>query len=188
MNQLATKPDNAETAHALMRDDRRAEGRALRQAEAVSVLKANLAALMADDPELMADTIEGETSFYEALDAIVTAMDEDAILIDGIKAREAELSERRRRMEKRVETRRALAEQMLVVADERKVERSTYTMSLAARPAKLTVTDEAAIPSTFFKTKPVLDRSGLTKALKDGEQVPGASLDNGGQSLTLRRK
>lgn len=162
--------------------------KAMRQAEAVAALKANLATLFADDPDLIADTIEGETGFYEAIDMLVAAMDEDAILLDGIKARETELAERKHRITRRVETRRALIEQMLVVADERKIERATFTASLSARPVKLIVTDEAALPSAYFKTKPVLDRSALTKALKDGEQVPGATLDNGGQSLTLRRK
>lgn len=162
--------------------------KSIRHAEAVAKLKESLGALAADDPDLMADSIEGETGFYEAVDAIVAGMDDDQILLDGIKARKDELASREARIKKRVEYRRGLIEQMMAVSGERKIERPTFTASLSARPVKPVINDEAEIPSQFWKSKPVLDRTALNNALKNGESVPGACLDNGGESLTLRWK
>ena len=48
---------------------------------------------------------------------------------------------------------------------------------------------EALIPAKFWKPQdPKLDRAAVAEALKAGETVPGASLSNGGLSLSIRVK
>lgn len=158
----------------------------IKEAEAVARLKQSLGAL-ADDEELLTNTIEGETSLMEAVEKIMTGIDDDQILVNGIKARESELKARRQRIEERIETRKAVIEQALTVAELRTLQCPGYTLTLADRAPKVEIADEAAIPSDYFKTEVKLDKAAVGKALKAGEVVPGASLSNAAPSLTIRR-
>lgn len=160
----------------------------IKEAEAVQRLKASLGTLAEDDPELLHDAAEGETSLFEAIDQILAGMDEDEILIAGIKARMDELADRRRRLEKRVGYRRSVIEQAMAVADLPSIQRPGCTVTLSARAPQLVIADEAEIPARFFKSEPKLDKAAVKAALKDGETVPGASMDNAPPSLTIRKR
>ena len=49
------------------------------------------------------------------------------------------------------------------------------------------VTDEAAVPEPFWRPQPPkLDRRALAEALKTGQSIPGATLSNGGTTLSLK--
>ncbi|WP_258367792.1 siphovirus Gp157 family protein [Komagataeibacter oboediens] len=68
-----------------------------------------------------------------------------------------------------------------------------HTGSLSTPPQSLTVTDEKALraarPDLFEPQPDKLNRAELTKALKRGEQVEGATLSNGGaMRLVIRGK
>ncbi len=64
------------------------------------------------------------------------------------------------------------------------------TLSVSKRAGDLVITDEALLPSRFFKPQPpVLDKKALKDAvIGDGEVIDGASIGNGSISLTIRRK
>ena len=66
----------------------------------------------------------------------------------------------------------------------------TLTLSISRRGGDLVVTDEALIPSRFFKPQPpVLDKKALKEAVvTDGEVIDGTSIGNGSIGLTIRRK
>jgi len=56
-------------------------------------------------------------------------------------------------------------------------------------PPKTIIADEALIPARFWKpSDPKLDRAAVSAALKAGEIVPGATLGNGGFTLSVRVK
>jgi hypothetical protein len=64
-----------------------------------------------------------------------------------------------------------------------------FTMSLRAQPPKLLVTEESTIPEEFWRPQaPKLERKALLAALKAGAIVPGATLDNGGVTISVRTK
>lgn len=68
-----------------------------------------------------------------------------------------------------------------------------FTGSLAASPQTATVTDEkvlrAARPDLFEPQPDKLNRAELTKALKKGQRIDGATLSNGGaMRLVIRGK
>lgn len=159
-----------------------------REVEAAAILKESIAAACADDADLLIDMIEGETGVFEIVDALLLADIADDGMLDGIAGAIKALQERKERFDHRIKTRRALIERALLILDLKKVERPTATISLANRAPKTEVDDEAAIPSEFFDTKPVLAKKRLDEALKAGREVPGAHLSNGSQSLTVRRK
>jgi len=161
----------------------------IREAQAVASLRESLAAVDADDEALLIDTIEGETSLFEIIDIIIRRMVDNRVMIAGLEAVIGDLETRQARYEQRIKADRALIEQAMMIADLPKIERPAATLSLATRAPKALVEEESSIPARFWKTgAPTLDRSALLAALKDGEAVPGARLDNAAPSLTARFK
>jgi hypothetical protein len=65
-----------------------------------------------------------------------------------------------------------------------------HSAHLARKPAFLLIADEALIPRSFYVQPPEqLDKRALVSAIKDGTEVPGASLATpNAMSLVLRAK
>jgi hypothetical protein len=76
------------------------------------------------------------------------------------------------------------------VRGEPTIKSPALTLSVSRRSGDLVVTDEALVPSRFFKPQPpVLDKKALKEAVvSDGEIIDGATIGNGSISLTIRRK
>lgn len=160
-----------------------------REIEAVMALKASLGEMIGDDAELLADTVEGQTDIHEAIAAVFASMDEDDILLTGIAARTDELTARKQRISKRITAKRAIIEHAMSIAEIKTIEAPLATLSLKRKPPGLIIEDEAVVPASFWKQPdPVLDKSKIKAALNAKETVLGASLDNGGVSLSVRRR
>jgi hypothetical protein len=65
-----------------------------------------------------------------------------------------------------------------------------HSAHLARKPAFLAISDEASIPRSFYVQPPEqLDKRAIVSAIKDGTEVPGASLATpNAMSLVLRAK
>ncbi|MDX0855927.1 hypothetical protein GOL78_15040 [Sinorhizobium medicae] len=165
-----------------------------RQTEAAKSLLSSLRDQgVEDDAELVADAIEGETNLTEAIEAAIAEIDECDVLVTGLKAKEAEFETRRKAIEKRAERIRALIEQAMLATDQLSMKLPTATLSLTKRAAALIVIDEADIPAKYWveqpRPAPKLDKKALTADLREARAaIPGATLDNGSFSLTVRRK
>lgn len=144
------------------------------------------------DVELVADTIEGETGLHEAIEAALAEIDECDVIVAGLKAKEAEFATRRAAAEKRIERIRAMIEQAMLATEQTSFRLTTGTVTLTKRAAGLIITNEADIPGEFWveqeRPAPKLDKKALLRALNDKRSVPGAGLDNGSFSLSVRRK
>lgn len=165
----------------------------VRQTEYAKRLLADLRASGdADDADLVADTIEGETSLKEAIEAALSEIDEEEAIQIGCSAKEAEFAGRRIASEKRVERIRAMIEQAMLATEQTSFRLTTGTVTLTKRAAGLIITNEADIPGEFWveqeRPAPKLDKKALLRALNDKRAVPGAGLDNGSFSLSVRRK
>jgi hypothetical protein len=146
----------------------------------------------ADDAELVTDAIEGETSLLEAITSAIDEIDEAEVLILGGKAKIEQIGTRVSMEEKRVERLRAAIERAMVITEQDKPLRlPSATLSIARRKPQPVIDNEADIPARFFTQPPApppkLDKKALAEALASGP-VPGARLDNGTISLTVRRK
>jgi hypothetical protein len=163
-----------------------------REAEAAKRLLASLRdSGDANDQEIVETAIEGETSLIEAISATMDANDEDDILIVGIKAKEETLADRRKAAEQRIERRRAAMEQAMIITEQEKFTLPTATIFLTKRKPNTVIDSEAEIPAVFWtipKVEPKLDKKALKEALEAGEEIPGAHLDNGSISLSIRRR
>lgn len=145
-----------------------------------------------DDAELVADAIEGETSLNEALAEAIEQDDIDDALEIGLKAVIERFKSRLSMIQNRRERRKALIEKAMMETDQTKVKLACATLSISKRAPGLVITSEADIPSRFFveqpRPAPKLDRAKLKEALAANENIPGATLDNGSVSLTIRRR
>ena len=186
-----------------------------RETEAAKLLIAGLRDTIGEeDMALLADTLEGETNLFEAIDTALAEIDETEALVSGLKEKENQFFSRRRAMEERIKRFRALIEQAMAVADQMKLRRPTATLTLRTLPPDVVVLEESDIPSEFFLPQPPpppkLDKAALRNALRarqaqieavatlaDPEArkqalapfpvIPGATLDNGSLSLQIRR-
>jgi len=141
------------------------------------------------DPTLLLNTIEGETNLAEACVVVLEQTHEDEILIEGLAAKIAELTIRKGRMEKSVESRRGIILMAMDKAGLHTIRSPLGTMSVRDVKPKLVVTDEAKIPARFWKpADPTLDRAAVKAALDANETIPGATLSNGGIGLSIRIK
>lgn len=184
--------------------------------EAAKILRRNIGALAGDDEQAAQDTFDGETTLDVEIRAAIVANDEDQIMVDGIKAREAELRERRRRAEARIEARRGFMEQAMTIAGWPSYKADIATVTLGKAKPRLEIDEEAEIPSQFWKRQdPVLDAAGLLAVLTEREremrtakeiaddtiraarvkavddihpEIPGCHLETGGVTLSIRKK
>lgn len=73
--------------------------------------------------------------------------------------------------------------------DFKKLEQPESTVSVRATPRQLVIQDEKAIPEAFWVPQPPkLDRRRLSAALAADSSIPGAILDNGGSTISVRTK
>ena len=158
-----------------------------REIRAARTLRAELSKIDGIDVETMADTIEGETALAETIAAAVREIDEDRIIVDGIKARIAELSERLSRVEDRVALKTGLIEQAMMIGEIAKLNLPTATLFLAARARQIEIRDESEIPSQFYvQQAPKLDKAALTRELRAAaERLSVAEADHAAGNMPL---
>lgn len=187
-----------------------------KQMDAAKVLREQLADLAAGDPDFIRDAIEGETDLHEQIGALVASITEDEALADGIKRLMDDHAARKKRIEGRVEIKRALVASAMEIGELRTIRTPAGTVSLNPVRPKLVPTSEAEIPSRFWKTAdPTLDRNALWDALKaraaaidaagkiedpderaaalarvaiEHPEIPGAELSNGSVTIAIRSK
>ena len=142
-----------------------------------------------DDPQMLLDTLEGETDLNGALLLLADHVQSLTAQAKGIDSRIADLSDRKARVTKSAETLRNIILQAMDTASVPKIAGDCITLSVRKLSGQMTVTDESAIPSAYWRQPPpVLDKAALKEALKGGDEVPGAEIGNGGISLTMRVK
>jgi hypothetical protein len=134
------------------------------------------------------DAIEGETDFQEAIEQIALAVLETQGQIVGIKHQEERLAARRKRLADLETTLKGIAHAAMDRATVKNIKRPAVTVSVKAVPKAIAAgLDEAEIPSEYFEPQPPkLNRKKLLEDLKDGKEIPGARLNNGGSTIQMR--
>lgn len=141
------------------------------------------------DEETLADTLEGLTSLPEMLAALARSSLEDQSLGAALRQRLDDMRSRLQRLEHSVDAKRKVLASVMERAQLRKLTEPDFTLSLRQTPPGLVVQDEAAVPADYWKPQPArLDRQQLLSRLKAGFEVPGASLGNGGVTVSVRTR
>lgn len=134
------------------------------------------------------DTIDGETNALDIADHLIAEIQHDAALVAALKAQEEAMSQRRARLENREKAKRRVAVELLEALGVKKLERPRATLTRASGRARLDIADPAAIPYQLHTvtTTTAPDTAAIKRLLEAGEDVPGAQLVRGGDSLTIR--
>ncbi len=158
------------------------------QRKLIDIIKANDLGELS--PEDLALVVDSETNLNEALIALAEQVQEtEQTLIAGLKNRIRLLTERKQRMEKSAGTYRSLILSVMERLGTDKVVSDIMTLSARDLQRGLVIEDEAQIPSKYWVAQdPKLDRKTLLADLKEGIEIEGAGLDNGGRSLSIRTK
>lgn len=151
-----------------------------------AALIANMKDVLGDEDAVLL-AIDSETDLNGAIAAGLTRIIEAEAIAEMIDALKKRLDARADRFEKQAENLRTAICSAMETAGIKSVEHVIGTVSVRRTPPQVLVTDEAALPTKFFKPQPPkLDKRELLKALKDGEMVRGAQLTNGGITLAIR--
>ena len=128
-----------------------------------------LLAELPEDDQLRLDTIEGETEAFELMDRITESVLADESLAELARARA-------KRLEERADHRRAIILQMLEALEMTKLQRPLATLSISNGIRSPIVTNADELPRDFIRE--AVDMVALGKAMRAGQDVPGAVLRN----------
>jgi hypothetical protein len=148
--------------------------------------------LLAEDPEIdertLRDTLQGVSDYTDMLAATVRAALDDETLVIALKGHIGVLADRLARYEARADKRRALVREEMIEARIDRLAQPDFTASLRRSSPAVVIVDEKAIPQTFVEMRPHIRKRELLDALKDGAEIPGATLSNPGMNLSVRTK
>ena len=109
-------------------------------------------------------------------------------LRDGMKAEAARLTDRQKIIDNRIRSIKEWYQRNLDAMGKSKVETMRGTMAVQNNPPALKITDEDKIPLCYLDLVPAryeVNKDAVKTALKAGEEVPGAHLEQG-RSLRIR--
>lgn len=141
---------------------------------------------LAEDEDLLADMLEGETDLHKLAEKLVTAVRENTMMADAVADRIGSLRDRQTRMTARANFYRGLLHRMMEHTGQRSVATVEGKVSVVNSPERVIITDETAIPEEFMRIKREPDKAAIKSALKNGNHISGASLSNGGTTIAIR--
>jgi len=158
-----------------------------RETEAARVLRENLADIIQDEDDAR-DFVEGETNLNEAIELAVKQEGEDATAVEAIARYIEKLKSRSDRYKKRMEATRTAIAIAMDQAEQKKIETPYGTVTRRQTVRTAIVTDEASIPTSYWKPQdPKLDKAKLAADLRAGQKIEGATLSNGGDTVMIKR-
>lgn len=114
------------------------------------------------------------------MENMVRAIRNDAALCDAIAAEVRALQGRMKKIEARIEARKAYMASLQTEDDGevKPFECAIGKVSFPMNPPKVNITDESAVPSAYCIVKEVesIDKRAIRAAIESGEDVPGAEL------------
>lgn len=143
---------------------------------------------LAQDEELRASMIEGETSLDKVIERALAQKMEADIMVSGIASLIESLSERSSRFERKSDAMRGLMKRLMMAGNLKSLPLPAASLSIQAGRQSVRITDEAAIPSQLTKITVTPDKTAIAAQLKAGTDVPGAELITGEPTLTVRTK
>jgi hypothetical protein len=141
------------------------------------------------DEQTLADTVEGLTDLHEIVQAIIRSALADEALVMGLKCRVSDMQGRLDRLQERAAKRRAIAKDVMVELDIKKLTAPDFTASLRDGTPALMVLNEDAVPSIYWQPgEPKLKRQDLAYDLKQGTEIKGAALSDPEPVLSVRTR
>ncbi|MCZ2111935.1 MAG: siphovirus Gp157 family protein [Dehalococcoidia bacterium] len=105
---------------------------------------------------------------------------------EALKTEEARLAKRRKALENRADSVRGYLLAQLVAAGIDKLKTKLFGITVNKPRKSVVVGDLEMLPPEFVRTKKEADKVAIKKVLEEGGQVPGAHLEDGQPSLTVK--
>ena len=154
----------------------------------IEMVSAELREMLGDDfdPDTFWDSLDGETDALDLVDRILKHRAADKALADATKAQATELSGRAKRLSERDAAHKRALHTLLNAAGEKKLERSLATVSVQKGRISVRIVNEEDVPSQLCKTTIAPDKTAIKKQIEGGEDVPGAELVRGDDTISIR--
>ena len=117
--------------------------------------------------------------------AAKTILTAEARLNAGIEQHIEKVHKRRLRLKEKRAGIRDIITSIMATANLRKVDLPTTTVSIVKRGRSVVILDESLIPEELCRIKKEPDKVAIKDALFAGEYVPGATLNNGSETLRI---
>lgn len=143
---------------------------------------------LADDDELRADVLEGETDLEHIASRIVRRRNLARANVTGIKDVIGDLKERQDRFQRQEDAMKAMLKRVLSLAGTDKLTLPEATISITKPRESVEVLDANALPQGTFITERRPDKAAIMALLKSGDDVPGAALTFGEAGVTIRNR
>ena len=140
---------------------------------------------LTDDEDLRADMLEGSTDLHTIMERLLDQEREANETIAVIGNRIENLSARRIAYRARQTSLRTVMQEILNRADLRKIVLPEATISITRRGPAVQIIDEALVPDAYCRFKREISKTAIKDAINAGEEVPGAVLDNGGETIRI---
>ena len=142
-----------------------------------------------DDERCYEDMLAGETDLHKLVNRLHDGIATDLGMVAGIKMRQGDLSDRKSRLEARIDAQRGAVISLLQAGRVNKVELPEATYSLRDGKPKLTVIDDDAVPAEYQRTKVETDKTAINDAFADAGELPNwLTREAAKPVLTMRAK
>ena len=106
--------------------------------------------------------------------------------INGYKAEEKRLADKRKSLENRVKSLKEYLDSAMKLTGKKKFKGQLFSFNIQKNTPSVNILDDELIPEKYFiEQDPVLDKKSLLADLKNGEEIPGAEIKQT-ESLRIR--
>lgn len=141
---------------------------------------------IADDVQLLVDSLEGMTDGVEVIDRLADAAITADLLAQATKEHAAKVVARAARAERQSKWLREQIMHAMATLEITKLQRPGYSASITPGPAHVVITDDTVLTDKYVRIKREPNKSAIGEALKAGEHVEGAALSNPAPTLRIR--
>lgn len=148
---------------------------------------AQIQQMIEDGTDGLEDTLESiDGALSDKLESYAMVIRNIESDVDGLKAEEKRLADRRKTMENGIKRMKVSMQDAMSSTGERKIQGEKFTFTVQKNPPSLKLVDESLIPKEFFvEVAPSIDKKAIMEHLKAGSHVPGTQISQG-ESLRIR--
>lgn len=155
--------------------------------EAMKRIRTVAESLPDDDPDKQ-EMLDIEGDYSKLMEWAIIKRSEALIMADGCKSLSDTYTERKKRFENKSERIKDVIRVIMDCANERSYKGVAGTVSISQVKPKPIIQDENKVPDRFKKTTVSIDKAAINKAVKEGEDISGVVMDNGGEAISIRIK
>lgn len=141
-----------------------------------------------EDEELRADSLEAETDIKVVVSKLIRAQRLEIADINGLEAYLEELGLRKARKQRKADALKGCVRKLMTAAQLPTLSLPEATISVVRGRDTVSITDIDALPQGTFSLERKPDKAAIKRLIEAGEDVPGAALVTGENTIIVRQK